>query len=121
MAMNQTLAISQVGMPAMDGLRLAGTLYQCGDRPSARAVIICGAMGIARHHYDAYAKNLCEQGFTIVTFDYRGIGGSRPASLRRFAASMRTWGEQDIAGVIEWALGQLHADKLMVVGHSAGG
>ncbi|MDX8411876.1 MAG: hypothetical protein R8K46_08440 [Mariprofundaceae bacterium] len=73
--MKQTLAISQISIPTTDGLRLAGTLYQRGDAAD-RAVIICGAMGIARRHYDAYAKHLCEQGFTVVTFDYRGIGGS---------------------------------------------
>ncbi|MDX8411560.1 MAG: hypothetical protein R8K46_06820 [Mariprofundaceae bacterium] len=49
------------------------------------------------------------------------IRSSRPASLRRFDVSMRIWGEKDIAGVIDWALDQLHADRLLAVGHSAGG
>src|SRR5690606_29295938 len=57
-------------------------------------------------------------------FDYRGIGGSRAPGAAWHGADMRTWGEQDLAGVIcdvseRRALGG-HG-RALVVGHSVGG
>jgi predicted alpha/beta hydrolase len=37
-----------------------------------------------------------------VTFDYYGIGGSRPRSLRSLDAGMADWGALDLAGVVDW-------------------
>ena len=51
---------------------------------------------------DPFACFLQRQGFGVVTFDYRGIGDSRPPSLKGCSAQMHEWGQQDIAGVLHW-------------------
>ncbi|HWP95197.1 MAG TPA: alpha/beta fold hydrolase [Gammaproteobacteria bacterium] len=102
-----------------DGYVIKASLY-----PSAaprRCAIVCGAMGVKRSFYDAFARFLAGCGITTVTFDYRGIGESRPATLRGFTARMQDWGELDIEAVIAWVRHELAPERLYLVGHSAGG
>ena len=57
----------------------------------------------------------------MLTFDYRGIGGSRSGPLRGNPARMRDWCVLDTPGVIAWAT-DAHADRpLYWIGHSMGG
>lgn len=107
---------------ARDGFRLAATLYEpdpAQDRNAA--VLINSATAVPREYYDAYARYLAGEGFSVLTYDYRGIGGSRPKSLRGFRARMLQWGEEDQVGMIDWIGGHLRPRHLLVVGHSVGG
>lgn len=108
-----------VRIPALDGFALAATVYE-PDAPADRAVVIAGGTGIPRRYYDAFARYLHAQGFYVVTFDYRGIGGSAPPNLRGFAARMHTWGQHDLAGVLRWIDQTWSPAKTFLVGHSAG-
>ena len=72
-----------------DGVSPHATLH---DARSDRALLIASAMGVKRRYYDAFAQYLAARGISVVTFDYRGIGESRPASLRGFDATMLDWG-----------------------------
>lgn len=110
-------------IPALDGFELAATLYEpgAGAGDGGPAVLINSATAVRRGYYDGYARYLTDRGFTVLTYDYRGIGGSRPRRLSGFQASMRQWGEQDLAGVLDWVAGHLRPQRLLVVGHSVGG
>ena len=110
---------------ALDGFELAATLYTPaaeGDGEDRRTtVLVNSATAVKRRYYDAYARYLADAGFTVVTYDYRGIGGSRPRSLVRFSAFMRQWAEEDQGGVLAWIAGRFPDHRLLVVGHSVGG
>jgi len=109
-------------LPATDGFELAATLYRSPELPAgAPAVLINSATGVKRGYYDKYARHLADNGFVTVAFDYRGIGGSRPPSLRGFDARMADWGEKDSAGAIEWLRAEHRPRRLLLVGHSVGG
>lgn len=111
-------------IPALDGFELAATLYEpLSNEPSEDSplVLINSATAVRRGYYDAYARFLTAEGFRVLTYDYRGIGGSRPQRLARFQAQMRQWGEQDMAGVVEWISLHLRPRRLLAVGHSVGG
>lgn len=124
-------------IPARDNYPLAATLFHPrseavkadheGDAippSSARArqtVIVNSATGVARRFYRRFAEFLASEGFTTLTYDYRGIGGSRPHSLRGFEARMHEWGLLDMAGVIDWVKADLTPNRLFLVGHSVGG
>lgn len=117
-----TLTATQLVVPARDGFELAATLYT--PSPTAdqgRTVLIAPATGVKRAYYDAYARHLASAGFAALTFDYRGVGGSLPVTLRNFRAQMHEWGEQDIAGAIDWLHQRLPSHRLLAVGHSVGG
>ena len=80
-----------VTFPARDGFRLSGDWFEPVG-PSRAVAVIAGAMGVRRRFYRAFAAFLAENGIATLTFDYRGIGGSRPSgalsALPRGAARM---------------------------------
>jgi predicted alpha/beta hydrolase len=107
-------------IPARDGRPLAATRYV----PAAaadRIVIINSATGVKRGYYDKYARFLAERGMEVIAYDYRGIGGSADGDIRSQKCDMRQWGEIDIASVIDYVSSQMPGQRLLVVGHSAGG
>ncbi len=83
-----------------DGTPLGAQLH--GDPATARAgVVIAPAMGVSQRFYADFAAWLGQHGFAVLSFDYRGMGASRPArfkqSLRGFHADVTTWAERDAA------------------------
>ena len=70
-------------IPATDGFPLAATIYGMGND----VVVVNAATAVPRQFYEAFAQFVAAHGYTVVTYDYRGIGESRPESLRGFAAS----------------------------------
>ena len=107
-------------IPATDGFKLSATLFNAA-KPSQRAALIIPAVGVKRRVYQAFAAYLATQGYDVLTWDWRGIGGSRPRRLRGFAASMTTWATCDLAGVIDWAAQTYPRHPLYAIGHSFGG
>lgn len=106
---------------ARDGVVLAATVHRrAGAGPRRPAVVIASATGVRRAYYATFAAFLAARGHDVVTFDYRGIGGSRDAAPR---PKMHDWGEQDLAGVVDhagWAFGR-NDGTVRIVGHSVGG
>jgi len=113
------MRINKIIIPSQDNFQLAGTVYESDHHN--KVVIINTGTGILSRYYDGFAQYLCENGFTVVTYDYRGIGESRPKSLRGFAVTLHEWGQKDIASVIDWSQQKFQPTKLFIVGHSAGG
>ena len=112
-----------VVVTASDGFPLAASIF---DPPSAlarpeRLVVVASATGVRRGYYAAFASWLARTGTRVVTFDYRGIGGSRPERLPALDASLIDWAERDLASVLSWAATELGNGKTDVIGHSVGG
>ena len=117
--MNDTTSDS-LRIPARDGFALAANLLR--PEGDARGVVIVNsATAVPRRFYRHFAAELAAAGFIALTYDYRGIGESAPASLRGFDCRTRDWGLLDMAGVIDWAADELAASRVFLVGHSVGG
>ncbi|MHB8603965.1 MAG: alpha/beta hydrolase family protein [Thermoplasmatota archaeon] len=106
--------------PARDGFSLGATLFEPAEAPR-RVVVLCGATAVKRSFYVPFARFLAECGLAVVTFDYRGVGGSRPKSLRGFRAKMHEWATLDIAGALDFAEKRWPGAPFAIVGHSSGG
>jgi predicted alpha/beta hydrolase len=77
---------------------------------------------VPRGFYSRFARYLAEQEFKVVTFDYRGIGGSKPTGgLRDFKAKMRDWAALDLTAAVDYASSLANGKPLLYVGHSFGG
>jgi predicted alpha/beta hydrolase len=103
----------EITLKADDGYALGATVHGNGKR----AVLVMPATGVPQSYYAKYAAYLAERGFTVLTFDYRGIGRSRNGSLRHSTARMRDWALLDAAA----AARHLGTGEIAVVGHSFGG
>lgn len=84
-------------------------------------VLIHPGTAIAQRYYEPFARFLTDLGFHAVTYDYRGTGRSRPASLGGFDVTMADWIEQDTGAVTDWAAARFPDLPLFAVGHSLGG
>jgi predicted alpha/beta hydrolase len=112
------MAVSELRVPAADGYSLAATLF-VPDREGDSVAVLSAGMGIPRGFYGRYASYLASRGVAVLTFDYRGVGGSRPARLRRFHATATDWGAKDLSGAIEWSADRFA--RVAAIGHSLGG
>jgi len=113
--------VADCTIPATDGYALAATEFRPARHP-ALVVLMAPATGVKRSLYRAFAAWLAARGCAVVTWDWRGTGGSRPASLRGFEATMLDhWARRDLAGVIAWAGAHHPGTPLAAVGHSFGG
>jgi predicted alpha/beta hydrolase len=107
---------------AADGYSLAGFRWRhTTPAPQRPLVIINAATSVRCRYYARFADYLFAQGFDVLTYDYRGIGESRPASLRGFQASWSDWGRLDFEAMLQLAAAQYPGQPVHVVGHSFGG
>ncbi len=110
------MAAEDVTLTTRDGVALAGRFFGAGS--SAPVVVIAGATGVAQRHYARFAEFLQSSGVSALSFDFRGVGGSRRRPLRGDPASFVDWATVDVAAAVDWALGR---GPTFVVGHSLGG
>lgn len=104
-----------------DGVTLGADLWSATSRSSNGIVVINPATGVLARYYHRYAAFLAGHGFDVLTYDYRGIGRSRPESLRHCSYRWRDWGELDFDAVLRFARARAPHSRLLVVGHSIGG
>jgi predicted alpha/beta hydrolase len=101
---------------ARDGFPLAVNSY----RPPAPRyrLLINSATGIPKDFYQHFARHAAKRGAWVLTFDYRGIAGSRAPGWQGAAPCMSDWGRLDLASLIDHASDEL---PLALLGHSVGG
>ena len=105
---------------AADGVTLAGEAF-APPGPARGAVLLSSATGAPKEFYRRYAAHLAIRGFHVLTYDYRGIGCSRPRSLRGFPARMRDWGRLDMTAALDELERRAEGAPLFLLGHSVGG
>jgi predicted alpha/beta hydrolase len=85
-----------------DGYQLAAQYYSAAlqeDKPYP--ILICPATGITKTFYNSFAEWLNQQGYAVLSFDFRGIGQSLHGKLKDSNASIDDWGLLDIPAAIE--------------------
>jgi predicted alpha/beta hydrolase len=111
---------TELTFSAADGFRLAASHFHA-ETPAQALVLIASATAVPRQYYGKFARFLTERALDVLTFDYRGIGGSRPASLRGFPARMRDWALLDLKAAVDFAAERAGGKPLFFIGHSFGG
>ncbi|MFI8394721.1 alpha/beta fold hydrolase [Pseudomonas sp. NPDC078863] len=107
---------------ADDGYALGGfTWRHTSPNPQRPVVIINAATSVRCRHYSRFAAYLFSHGFDVMTYDYRGIGESRRASIKGLNASWTDWGALDFEAMLKRAQREFPGQPIDVVGHSFGG
>jgi predicted alpha/beta hydrolase len=103
-----------------DGVSLGVTVWERmrAEEAPPKVVVVAPATGVLRGYYARFASWLARRGYTVVTFDYRGMGASRGSAP---APTMHDWGEHDLASVLAWASTAHGGGRAAVIGHSVGG
>lgn len=110
-----------VHITCADGYQLSGRFYTHQAAKQPYPVLICPATGITQGFYHPFVEWLSQQGYDVLSFDFRGIGGSLQGKLKHSQASIVDWGQLDIAAGIEHVLQLSQAKQVILLGHSAGG
>lgn len=87
---------------------------------NGKLILINSATGVKQQLYFSLAKFFAEHGFTVITYDYRGIGLSKPKKMSGFQASMRIWGTQDYKAATQFVKTNFSEYQKFCLGHSLG-
>ena len=105
-----------------DGYALAARFYAADpSQQKPHPILICPATGIVQGFYHHFAVWLQQQGYDVMVFDFRGIGQSLHGPVKKSTASIVQWGQLDIRAMIDALLAHTQAEKVILLGHSAGG
>lgn len=114
------IGVEDLTIVTHDGIHLSSLRILPSSDPIGVIQFHAGTV-IRKEFYIKFATYLAENGFVVILFDYRGVGGSKPPSLRGFGASIHDWGKKDATGVLNWI--SQHYPKLPIhlFAHSMGG
>ena len=104
---------------AADGWPLEATLYRATG--ATRAVLVSAGTGFPRGFYARFARWMAERGAVVMTYDYRGIGGSRPDDLAAMKMDYPDWGRLDMPAALKALKTAAPGLPIHHVGHSVGG
>ena len=90
------------------------------QNPNGKLLLINSATGVKQQVYFSFAKYFAENGFTAITYDYRGIGDSKPKKMNGFHATMRIWGTDDFKTVTDFIKKNYQNHQKFCLGHSVG-
>lgn len=105
--------------PAADGYPLAMRLIRPAGPTSA--VLVTSGTGFPKEFYERFARHLAEKGAVVLTYDFRGIGGSRPDNLARLDMDYVDWGRFDMPAALDALAERAPGLPILHVGHSVGG
>lgn len=105
---------------AKDGYQL-GTCVRKPKNEIKGVIQINSGTGIPQEFYKHFATYLTQLGYITITFDYRGIGSSKPKSLKGFKATNLEWGTLDMSSILDWSIKKYPSLEKIVIGHSMGG
>ena len=87
---------------------------------TGKLLLLNAATGVKQQVYFSFANYFAENGFTVITYDYRGIGESKPAQMKDFPASMRIWGTEDFKTITSFIKSNFPTHRKFCLGHSVG-
>lgn len=108
-----------VNLRARDGFALSAQSI-CPASPRA-AVLISSGTGFPKELYTRLAAYGAERGYASLIYDYRGIAGSAPQTMRGFQADIMDWARLDFPAALDAAAALAPGRPLVTLGHSVGG
>ena len=111
--------MQQLFLKTSDQNLISVTVFE-PQNPNGKLLLINSATGVKQQIYFSFAKYFAENGFTAITYDYRGIGDSKPKKMNGFHATMRIWGTDDFKTVTDFIKKNYQNHQKFCLGHSVG-
>ncbi|HEX6227745.1 MAG TPA: alpha/beta fold hydrolase [Chryseolinea sp.] len=110
--------MDKIIIKAADGYRLSALF---GKPVSAvnGTIIISAAAGIKKEFYLNFARFLINHGYSVLLYDYRGIGESAPVNLKTSPIYIHEWGTHDMNAVLDYLVDEGYSGVIWL-GHSIG-
>lgn len=98
---------------------LSATLFKAEKEDTV--LIIASATGVKQEYYQKFSEYLSENGVSVLTFDYNGIGRSLTKPIKGLNNNAADWGRDDIEHIIQYVIKNYPHSKKVILGHSIGG
>ncbi|MEP7374493.1 MAG: alpha/beta fold hydrolase [Chitinophagaceae bacterium] len=103
-----------------DGRTIGITCY-LPETGNKGCIVLAPAAQFVQRNYEAFSNFFEQQGYIVITFDYRGVGESAPAQLKGFEAGLQQWAVHDADAVLRFARSNFQNQELIYIGHGIGG
>lgn len=104
---------------AADGYQLSA-LWFTPVNDSIGTIVISSATGVKKEFYINFSNFLVQKGYTVLLYDYRGIGGSAPHNLKSLKSYMHEWGTKDMNAILDHLVNDKGLTGIIWIGHSVG-
>lgn len=111
--------MQKIKITASDGYPLDALYLKPVGEPTG-SVIISSATGIKKEYYINFTRFLVQHGYSVLLYDYRGIGGSANPDLKNCNAYMHEWGTLDMNAALNYMVHEKGYTAITWVGHSVG-
>ena len=91
------------------------------EHDNGKVLVVAPAAGMTHDFYYLFSGYFCQKGFTVISFDYRGVGKSAPHRLSGYKATLHEWAVQDLNAVLLYAKNNFKTHEIIYVGHSISG
>ena len=103
-----------------DGRTISATCY-LPETSNGKNIIVAPGAGLIQRDYESFSVFFQQLGYTVTTFDYRGVGESAPIHLKGFKAGLQQWAVHDADAVIRFVRSSFQNQELIYIGHGIGG
>lgn len=111
--------MKELHLTTSDGYRIVAHLFS-PEKSNGKFLLVNSATGVKQQIYFSFAKYFAENGYTVICYDYRGIGLSKPQKMKGFESSMRTWGTTDFKALTDYIQEYYAGYQKFCLGHSVG-
>lgn len=98
---------------------ITATIYEAEQKNTL--LIIASASGVKQSFYKKFAEFISDNGISVITFDYSGIGLSLNQPIKLVQTNASDWGKVDLEAVIKYSQQHFPNSKVTLLGHSIGG
>jgi predicted alpha/beta hydrolase len=111
--------MKHITIKAADGYPLSA-IYFTPEGKSIGTLVISSATGVKKEFYSNFSSFLVQKGYTVLLFDYRGIGGSAPLNLKSMKSYIHEWGTMDMNAMVNFLVNEKGLTDIIWIGHSIG-
>lgn len=108
-----------VSIHTKDQYEIIATVFE-PKTDNGKLLLVNSATGVRQQTYYDFAKFFAEKGYTVITYDYRGISLSKPQKMKGFDANMRIWGNTDYKAITDYIKQHYSQHRKFLIGHSVG-
>lgn len=108
-----------ISISTADHYEITATVFE-PETPNRKLLLVNSATGVKQQTYYDFAAFFAKKGYTVITYDYRGISLSKPEKMKGFEANMRMWGNTDYKAVTDYIQKEYPQHQKFLIGHSVG-
>ncbi len=114
------MKIEKITIKSKDGYPLSALLLN--NISNSKGIIQFHNGTVAKKEfYLPFCEYIAEMGYSVIMFDYRGIGESKPKKLKNFNATITDWSILDMTSILKWSIENYPKKRKYIIAHSMGG